>query len=202
MTSFTVITGYAGAGKTTVSSLISKIFKYDVINTGDLVWRAVCDAGYTPETRARAGELFVKYFTAADLGDAILKRTSGFEHVIVDGIRLVGTLDRIRNNSRSIRLVAVIAPWHVRHKRLQDRDERVPNETQFEPEIGRLISAADIWIDNSFQMEDPPLSVINARAQEFSERVLHNTSSPRETILPPWITSQPHSNNDINFECR
>jgi dephospho-CoA kinase len=182
----TIVTGYPGAGKSTVCDGLGRTAGIPVFNLGDIVWTAVQQLGLSPRSRRHAGELFVAHFSEEELGRLAVKASQQHHHAILDGLRLPGTLRCLQAAWEQVRLVGVVAPEDVRLQRLLRQGETIA-PSALDSCIGDVMREVEVIVDNAAQVDSPTIEP-GPEALAFADKVLESALVQGGSIIPPWAT--------------
>jgi dephospho-CoA kinase len=132
------VTGYSGAGKTTVARAICERLDAAYVNVGDVVHDHVADALGKDADGDRISEWIAaqsdEYGYSAD-NRWVLDRLRALDHgrhVVIDGVRKTDGLDRVTGYFDRFDLVLVDCPFEERLRRVEARDREERNSSKVE----------------------------------------------------------------------
>src|ERR1022692_65657 len=163
-----VVAGEVGSGKTEACNLLQNEFGYHEVKTGLLMARLL-DLPPIPETARESFQRAAGKFISEPLGVDRLVRAieaaardapGGAGRVLIDGVRQMETLDRLRDldRSRKVGLLYVDTPFDVAFKFYRTREAPGASIHDFlrvryapgEEDVQNLVARADAVINNWF----------------------------------------------------
>ena len=151
MTDVVFLIGQSGAGKSTLAARIACDARIRVINVGDVIVDLLKDNDCALQSRRDAGAFFVENFRVTTLTKRIVAMSTGYERVVIDGVRLPSLWNSLsRISSQSISIGITCSP-EIRLKRLMQRDRIIVlSEEDYGSEISYLMRRVDVSCESEF----------------------------------------------------
>ncbi|WP_436911660.1 AAA family ATPase [Halosimplex marinum] len=167
------VSGYAGSGKTTVSTEVANRANCHYVNVGNVVYSFARRKLGRDAPRERLQRVIREHNGRGDgaastrwlieVLDAITVR----EQVVVDGVRRTGTLERLRELFDRVEVVFLACPFEVRLRRVQSRSD------------DRALSAAELRRRDRREAEYGVETLREDRRYDY----LVDSSQPRSEVI-------------------
>lgn len=174
--------GLAGSGKSTAVEYLTEK-GYPKVYFGGVIYDAMREAGIeiTPESQTT----FREEIRAKEGKDFVVKRIikqihelaeAGQHRIIADGLYTWSEYKIMKHEfPGELTTVAVVAPRHLRHRRLAERPERPFNATEADQrdwtEIENLEKGGPIAIADHFIMNDKDLDNLHSQLDDVCESI-------------------------------
>jgi dephospho-CoA kinase len=116
-----LLTGYPGAGKSTLARLLYDRRAWHPIDVAAVLERALRGKGIVPRNRSEVGPLFLRHFVEGEIFDALRHVMPSSGCNVVDAIRLPSTCRQFMAWCNGVRIWYVDASPEVRTARLRRR---------------------------------------------------------------------------------
>jgi len=120
-----LITGLAGAGKSTVAHILHSRFRQKTVNVGDLLLRRLEEVGIPLESRVDIGPKFVNHFGEYEIFHIVAEAIENHNADVFDGVRLADTCKRIRAHYPQALIWVITADTVRRIQRLRKEMEQL-----------------------------------------------------------------------------